>query len=227
MPRLHLSFAWTTPAVLAGFFQPDLPGKTETRRDWKPSTIKRFQNALDEAITDTGFANQWRDVDEPEIDLLPVCCQAWTKQRWMKGAEHFATIIVHSITPNERQGDIPDDAWHREGFGLLSAIGAKFEKGTNAFDVWDYWRVQSPDELQTVIKFSVLMVTEAGHRIWRELEEKHSSLLRERPDYSRHRKCVGCGKPTDAAWEWELDARPIPACSKACLVLGGMGASNV
>lgn len=156
-----ISFAWTTPAVLAGHFTPKLSAKTETRRDWKPVTIKKFQR-----IAGSG---------EPVA--------AWTKQPGFQGARHFATIKILEVEPSERSGNIPDEAWHAEGFGMLQAIGAGLHRGYSARHVWEYWRVEEPGNIQTVCRFELLDITPAGFRIWMELEQAHGAMLLERPNW--------------------------------------------
>lgn len=151
-----ISFAWTTPAVLAAHFAPDLPFKTETRRDWTKAHADRMVRKMERGRL----------------------FNAWTKTPCF-GGEKFGEIEVLDIR-KERQGDIGDESWDREGFSLLQLIDAKFGKHTSADEVWNYWRGEGADESCYVVSFRLVNVTPVGHRLWGELVEAHGERLFQR-----------------------------------------------
>ncbi|RYG34656.1 hypothetical protein EON81_14970 [bacterium] len=153
-----ISFAWTTPAVLAGHFLPELPFKELTRRDWKPNYAASFKPG--EVVS------------------------AWTKQARF-GGEKFGVVRILSVTKEQSINVSSETDWHKEGFGLLTTLKSTFEKGYGACDVWRFWRFGVVDgewnEGYTV-RFELVDINEVGIRIWNELRGKHGELLLERPD---------------------------------------------
>ena len=133
---MNISFAWTTPAVVLGI-------KTETRRDWKPKTIQLARKAM-EAKT-------------------PVV--AWSKAAY-RGGLPFGMIRIVDLIDQEDSSKISGDAFAAEGFEYLSAIGAEFQKGWTALDVWNFWIHSTPGEnLQTVVRFELLELNAEGERL--------------------------------------------------------------
>ncbi|RYG49039.1 hypothetical protein EON79_02615 [bacterium] len=187
-----ISFAWTTPAVLADKFTPELPAKCVTRRDWKPSYAASFKPG----------------------EIL----SAWTRQPRF-GGEKFGTVSVIAVT-QELVFDVdPETDWRQEGFGMLSAIGATFEKGYGASDVWRHWRLgidsDGWNEMYTVC-FALVSINEVGERIWRELEAKHGENLLLRPDapedgpaLTRWREFIGRHRDNPDTDVWESEAGPL------------------
>lgn len=154
-----ISFAWTTLAVIANHYDP--PGKTETRRDWSPKTIAQFQKLIGNTV------------------------DAWDKSPRFFG-KHFGTIVVRDVIAEEYSNTIPDEAWQKEGFDRLTAIGRGFSAKWFAEDTWRHWiePVEHEGELrawtQTVLVFELADLNEYGHKLWLEAVETHGDKLFQR-----------------------------------------------
>lgn len=143
-----LSTAWTTLAVIA-------MEKTETRRDWSPKQIALARKQME---------------SRKRVDL-------WDKSPRFKGKPYGSCLIV-SLIEQEDASTIPDEAWSKEGFHLLSAIGASFMKGLEAPDVWRNWRHSEPGtNLQTVVGIGSVDLNSYADRLWSEAVEKYGDKL--------------------------------------------------
>jgi hypothetical protein len=123
-----ISFAWTTPALLAG-------AKTVTRRDWKDRTaaaaIRAFENTA------------W--------------LEAWDKSP-RAGGKRVAWICQTHRPVRESTEEIPIEDFDREGFGWFRAqdqIGTSPSKELlRAVEIWKGW-IEEPRDLW-VIRFEVV-----------------------------------------------------------------------
>lgn len=166
---MNISFAWTTPAVLAAHFQPGLTCKTRTRRDWTDRHIEQWRRRLD--------ASNGRGVE----------AVAWNKSARFQG-KPIGKVLITSIRPGECSSTIPDEDWVKEGFDMLQYIGAEFQKGYSALSVWGFWRMCNPgSNIQTVVDFELLGVTPFGLALWEELRSLHGDTLNGRAPLSRAR----------------------------------------
>jgi len=154
-----LSFAWTTPAVLASHFQPDLTCKTRTRRDWASKTQDWWFRLVDQHGG--------------------VHVKAWDKSPRF-GGKPFGVVLVHKVTLNAPACAVQPANWTLEGFDMLQAIGQEFQKGHSALSLWRWWRSQPENYRLTVIDFRLVEVNEYGRQLWRELEARHGEVLRRR-----------------------------------------------
>lgn len=183
-----LSTAWTTAAVVIG-------AKTETRRDWSQKQIELAQRQVD---------------TEAWVDL-------WDKSPRFKGKCYGRCKFLRLVL-DEPSREIPDNAWYREGFHVLTPMGAVFSKGWGAPDVWRFWRTAQPGEnLQTVVIFDRLELNAYGdelradvHSRWPDLKPYTLEDLRSKCSCCLNAATRGIGIP-------DPDLPMIPVCdSEQC-----------
>jgi hypothetical protein len=143
-----LSTAWTTPAVV-------LKMKSETRRDWSQKQIELARKQME---------------SQTPVDL-------WDKSPRFKG-KPYGTCLIASLVDHEDASTIPDESWEREGFHVLSVIGASFMKGLQAPDVWRNWRHSEPGaNIQTVVGLADITLNDYGRRLLIETHERYPEVL--------------------------------------------------
>lgn len=108
MPR-HISFAWTTPALLAR-------EKSVTRRDWKPQYAKRWREGDPATAYDRSPRYGGKPVGLIRLTHAPYLASTTAVPRsdwWAEGFDYLSRLdpvpLVDGLTPRELW-----ESWHAE-----------------------------------------------------------------------------------------------------------------
>jgi hypothetical protein len=115
-----ISFAWTTPALLAG-------QKSQTRRDWTAEHAAKFNAGQ--------LVDAW--------NRSPRAGRA-------SGARKVATIRLTTAPYRQRLGSMTNDDYAREGFRWMWEMNDGSGTAQRAYAIWHDWQQTPDHELYVV-----------------------------------------------------------------------------
>ncbi len=126
-----LTFGMTRQAFLAGH-------KSVTRRKWAPRQIAQWKAELAKPV--------------------PFLVQAYDKSARHSGKQ-IAKLKILSVEQEDNR-NIPFSDWQAEGFEYMDKHGLSLKPGMSCRQLWDEWDQLLPSDVQTVIRFELVNVTE-------------------------------------------------------------------
>lgn len=130
-----ISFAWTTPALLAG-------AKTMTRREWNDDYAARFKAGQ--------LVDAWNQT--PRVN---------SARRGIALARKVATIRITRAPYRQRLGSMTNGDYAREGFRWMWEMNDGPEAAQRAYAIWHDWQ-QTPDRELWVVEFELVEVLGVG-----------------------------------------------------------------